>query len=107
MTKEKWHEEAEDLINQVLDLKEKAKQNQEDLDGAKEQLATLLQKHNANEYIGEYGKCNFVRFEREGLIKDNVLFTVDGVNKGQIKKINMRDLTKDIKVCFLNVRGYM
>lgn len=107
MVKEKWHEEAEDLINQVLDLKEKAKQNKEDLDGAKVQLAELLQKHEVNHYSGENGKCNFVRFEREGLIKDNVLLAVDSVNKGQIKRINMRDLTKDIKVCFINVRGYI
>lgn len=107
MDKEKWHEEADELIEEILDKKEKSKLNLEDIDCAKSQLVSLLKEHGVNEYIGKNGKCNFVRFEREGLIKDNVIDTVDGVNKGQIKKINMRDLTKDIKVCFINVRGHI
>lgn len=107
MTKEKWQEEADDLIDIILDLKEKGKRNKEDLDSAKMELVYLLEKNNRNEYIGQNGKANFVDFEREGLVKDNVVETVDGVNKGKIKQINMKDLTKDIKVHFINVRGYM
>lgn len=107
MTKEKWQEEADELIDQILDMKEKAKSTQENLESAKYELTNLLEEHNLNEYSGANGKCNFVNFEREGLIKDNVVETVDGVNKGNIKSINMKDLTKDIKVHFLNVRGYL
>lgn len=105
MTKEKWQEEADELIDTILDLKERQKINKEDLDGAKEELADLLAKHNISEYSGTNGKCNFVDFERDGLIKDNVIDAVDRVNKGTIKKINFNDLTKEIKVHFINVRG--
>lgn len=104
---EKWQEKADDLINDILDTKEKVKGLTEELSDMKEELAKLLADNNSINYSGQYGKCNFVDFEREGLIKDNVIDTVDGVNKGKIKKINMRDLTKDIKVHFINVRGFM
>lgn len=107
MTKEKWHEKADDLIDIILDLKEKGKINKEDLDSAKMELIELLEDYGVSEYVGANGKANFVDFEREGLVKDSVVETVDGVNKGKIKQINMKDLTKDIKVHFINVRGYM
>lgn len=107
MTKEKWQEEADNLIDQILDMKETAKTNQENVESAKYELTNLLEEHNMSEYSGQNGKCNFVNFEREGLIKEEVESTVDGVNKGRIKSINMKDLTKDIKVHFLNVRGYI
>lgn len=107
MTKEKWQEQADELIDKILDLKEKGKRTKEDLDSAKLELVDLLEEHNISEYVGENGKANFVDFEREGLVKDNVVETVDGVNKGKINKINMKDLTKDIKVHFINVRGFL
>ena len=107
MAKEKWQEKADDLIDQILDLKEKIKSDQEDLNSTKAELVNLLEEQNRNGYNGQYGKCSFVNFHREGLIKDNVIETIDGVNKGKINKINMKDLTKDIKVHFLNVRGYI
>lgn len=107
MTKEKWQEKADELIDEILDLKEKGKRTKEDLDSAKLELVDLLEEHNISEYVGENGKANFVDFEREGLVKDNVVETVDGVNKGKINKINMKDLTKDIQVHFINVRGFL
>lgn len=107
MKKEKWQEKADELIDTILDLKEKGKRNKEDLDSVKMELVDLLDSKNINEYEGENGKANFVDFEREGLVKENVVETVDGVNKGKIKNIDMKDLTKDIKVHFINVRGYL
>ncbi|EJE7235431.1 hypothetical protein M5L40_002390 [Clostridium botulinum] len=107
MNKEKWQEKADELVDAILDLKEKGKRNKEDLDSLKMELVDLLESKNVNEFVGKNGKTNFVDFEREGLVKENVLETVDGVNKGRIKNINMRDLTKDIKVHFINVRGYL
>ncbi|CBZ04436.1 hypothetical protein EXN53_10635 [Clostridium botulinum] len=107
MNKEKWQEEADELVDAILDLKEKGKRNKEDLDSLKMELVDLLESKNVNEFVGKNGKANFVNFEREGLVKENVVETVDGVNKGRIKNINMRDLTKDIKVHFINVRGYL
>lgn len=107
MTKEKWQEQADDLIDSILENKEKVKMYQECLDSDKQVLMDLLEKHHANEYIGQSGKANFVRFEREGLIKENVVDKVDAVNKGRIKNIDMKDLTKEIDVCFLNVRGFL
>lgn len=107
MAKERWNEKADELIDQILDLKEKKKISEEDLQGAKSELVNLLEEHHVSEYVGKNGKANFVDFEREGLVKDNVIETVDGVNKGRIKNIDMKDLTKDIKVHFLNVRGFI
>lgn len=107
MNKEKWQEKADELVDSILDLKEKGKRNKEDLDSLKMELVDLLESKNANEYVGKNGKANFVDFEREGLVKENVVETVDGVNKGKIKNINMKDLTKEIKVHFINVRGYL
>lgn len=105
MNKEKWQEKADELVDAILDLKEKGKRNKEDLDSLKMELVDLLESKNVNEFVGKNGKANFVDFEREGLVKENVVETVDGVNKGRIKNINMRDLTKDIEVHFINVRG--
>lgn len=107
MKKERWQEEADNLSDMILDGKERIKELQESLDSDKGQLVNILEEHNQSEFIGKNGKANFVDFQREGLVKDNVIETVDGVNKGNIKQINMKDLTKDIKVHFLNVRGYM
>lgn len=107
MNKEKWMERADELIEVILDIKEEVKSKTEDLDSHKQELADLLRENNREEYIGDKGKANFVQFEREGLVKDNVVDAVNGVNKGKVTKIDMKDLTKDIEVCFLNVRGVM
>ena len=104
-TFEKWQEEADELIDTILTMKENLKTNKEDLDSCKAELAQLLKEHNVTEYTGEQGKVNFVKFEREGLIKDNVVEAVDDVNKGRVNKINYKDLTKEIRVNFINVRG--
>lgn len=107
MNKEKWMERADELIEVILDIKEEVKSKTEDLDSHKQELSDLLRENNREEYTGDKGKANFVQFEREGLVKDNVVDAVNGVNKGKVTKIDMKDLTKDIEVCFLNVRGVM
>lgn len=104
MSKEKWMERADELIETILDIKEKVKIQSEDLDCAKQELTELLRGNNRDEYVGEHGKANFVQFEREGLVKDSVVDAVNDVNKGIVNKIDMKDLTKDIQVCFINVR---
>lgn len=106
MAIEKYQEEMDGLIDSILDGKEKVKMYQENVDSDKQILTELLNKNNLTEYTGKNGKVNFVSFEREGLVKDNVVKTVDGVNKGEVKQINMKDLTKDIEVNFINVRGF-
>lgn len=107
MAKERWNEYADELIDQILDLKEKNKIITEDLQSAKYELVNLLEDNHVSEYTGKTGKANFVDFQREGLVKDNVVETVDGVNKGRIKNIDMKDLTKEIKVHFINVRAFV
>ncbi|MEG2412603.1 MAG: hypothetical protein RSA29_16995 [Clostridium sp.] len=107
MVKEKWQEDISEMISNILDFKEVIKNAQVDLESEKVRLMGMLKQHNLSQFTCEAGKVNFVRFEREGLVKDNVVDTVEGVNKGRITKINMGDLTKDIKVCFINVRGFM
>lgn len=106
-TKEKWQEDADELIDRILDSKEKIKNLQDELDSDKGALVDLMEEQNINEYSGSNGKANFVDFQREGLVKDAVVETVDDVNKGKINKIDMKDLTKDINVHFINVRGYI
>lgn len=107
MVKEKWNEQADELIDRILELKEVGKKSDEELCSAKSELEYLLNENNVSEYVGQNGKANFVKFEREGLIKEEVVETVEAVNKGKIKKIDMKDLTKEINVCFLNVRGHL
>lgn len=107
MKKEKWQEDADELIDRILDNKEQIKNLQDELDSDKTELVELLEEHNVNEYSGSNGKANFVNFQREGLVKDAVVETVDDVNKGKVNYIDMKDLTKDINVYFLNVRGYI
>ena len=106
MKKEKWQQDADELIDRILDNKEKAKNLQDEVDSDKAELAKLLEDHNETEYVGASGKANFVDFQREGLVKDAVEETVNDVNKGRVKHIEMKDLTKDIKVHFINVRGF-
>lgn len=107
MVKEKWQEDADELIDRILDSKEKIKNLQDELDSDKGALVDLMEEQNINEYSSANGKANFVEFQREGLIKDAVVETVDDVNKGKVNHIDMKDLTKDINVHFLNVRGYI
>ena len=45
MAKEKWQEKADELIDQILDLKEKGKRTKEDLDSVKVELVDLLEEH--------------------------------------------------------------
>lgn len=102
--REKWMEEADELISQILDLKESKKANEMELDNAKAKLAEILEEHDLQEYQGTTGKCNFVDSERKGLVKDEVESAVTKVNNGEISHIDMKDITKDIKVHFLSVK---
>jgi len=104
MKKEKWNENADELIDRILDTKEKIRNLQDELDSDKAELTYLLEENNVSEYEGANGKANFVDFQREGLVKDAVVETVDDVNKGRVNHIDMKDLTKNIKVHFINVR---
>lgn len=106
MTKEKWNETADELIDRILDTKERVKDLQDQLEVDKTQLIELLEEHNLTEYKGTYGKANFVNFQREGIIKNAVIETVDDVNKGRVDHIDMKDLIKNINVNFINVREY-
>lgn len=105
--KEKWQEDVEEIIDRILDIKEKIKNLQDELDSNKGALVYLLDEQGVNEYTGTNGKANFVDFQREGLVKDAVVETVDDVNKGKLNHIDMKDLTNNIKVHFINVRGYI
>lgn len=104
MAKERWMEEADELISRILDLKESKKTDEMELDNAKAKLAAILEEHDLQEYIGSTGRCNFVDSERKGLVKDEVESVVTKVNNGEINHIDMKDITKDIKVHFLSVK---
>ena len=63
-------------------------------------------KNNATyEFYGDTGIAKIIAFDRESLIKDDVLTTIDDVNTGRVKKINVNELMKKSSVCFVMVRG--
>ena len=104
MDKQKWEEKAADLIERILDYKEKKKDCEMELENDKNKLAALLEENNLTEYSCSKGRCNFVDSTRTGLIKEEVENVVVKVNNKEIDKIDIKDLTKDIEVHFLSVK---
>lgn len=105
MIKEKWHEEADDLMDQILDKKESINCLMEELGGLKYELSELLEKNNSEEYQNDIAKCKLISFIRESLIKDEVIMAISEVNKNLSNHINIEKLKKKSGVHFVSVRG--
>ena len=102
----KVEEEIQDLIVDVLDIREKLIEVEGDLESAKYQLLTKLQENNLTSFVCDEGKAKIIAFNRQSLIKDEVLLTFNDINKGLIKnKINVRDYLKSSNICFVLVKG--
>ncbi|WP_195238614.1 hypothetical protein [Romboutsia sp. 1001285H_161024_C4] len=93
-------------IDNILDIKDKMEILQMELDSEKETLLQIMKSNNLWECQSEYGSAKIIAFDRESLIKDDVLVTIDKVNRGlQKERINVNKLMKKSKVCFVLVRG--
>lgn len=95
----------EDKINAIIEHQHKLKNAKEHLDYEKEQLLELMKNNATYEYYGENGIAKIIAFDRENLVKDEVLATIDDVNAGRVKKIDVDELMKESKVCFVMVRS--
>lgn len=95
----------EDKINAIIDYQHELKNAKEHLDYEKEQLLELMKSNATYEYYGENGIAKIIAFDRENLVKDEVLATIDDVNAGRVKKIDVDELMKESKVCFVMVRS--
>lgn len=100
-----FNKKYEDRINAIIDYQHKLKNAKEHLDIEKESLLTLMKENNTYKYYGEFGIAKIIAFDRENLVKDEVLATIDDVNAGRVKKIDVDELMKESKVCFVMVRG--
>lgn len=101
----KFDKKYEDRINAIIDCQHKLKNAKEHLTIEKEQLLELMKSNATYEYYGENGIAKIIAFDRENLVKDEVLATVEDVNAGRVKKIDVDELMKESKVCFVMVRG--
>lgn len=101
----RFREKCNDKINNILDYKEKLEEVKMNLEIEKESLLDLLQENNTYEFYGDTGIAKIIAYDRENLIKDDVLTTIDKVNKGlQKDRINVNELIKKSSVCFVMVR---
>ncbi len=106
MEQTKFREKCNDKINNILDYKEQLEQAKMNLDSEKESLLELLRDNRTYKFYGDTGIAKIIAFDRESLIKDDVLITIDKVNKGlQKDRINVNELMKKSSVCFVMVRG--
>ena len=101
-----FKEKCNEKIESILDIKDKLNDLKMDLDSEKESLLDLMQENNTYEFYGNSGIAKIIAFSRENLVKDDVLVTIEKVNKGlQKDKINVQELMKKSDVCFVMVRG--
>lgn len=101
-------EEIEDLIDDILDIKEKISSHEMELESKKDNLLNLMSDNKKYEFYGEKGSAKIISYVREGLIKDTVLNTFNKVNKGTLDgKINVFEHIKKSPVYFVLVKGNM
>ena len=98
-----FKEKINEKIESILDIKYNLEKLKMDLDSEKESLLSLMKENNIYEFYGESGIAKIIAFSRESLIKDDVLVTIDKVNRGiQKDRINVHELMKKSNVCFCN-----
>lgn len=103
----KEQEEMNDLMEAILDIKERIQGLEFDLESDKNELMTMMRKNNKYEIASPTAKAKIIEFNRESLIKDKTLQVIDKFNKGVSKeKINIKDLVKDSSICFVLVKEH-
>lgn len=95
-----------EMIDNILAMKDKINSLQWQLDNEKDLLKGLMLNNKIDDFYGEEGTAKIISFSRDNLIKNDVLLTIDKVNKGmQSGKIDPNELMKKSYVCFVLVRG--
>lgn len=99
-------EKCEEKIETILDLRDKISSLQMSLESEKESLLSLMRENNTYEYFGATTSAKIITFNRESLVKDEVITTIAKVNAGQQnEKIKLHELMKVSPVCFVLVKG--
>jgi len=99
-------EEMTGLMESILDKKEEMQILEGELESLKDNLLTLMRNNNRCEFETDFAKAKIIAFGRESLIKEEVLMTIDQVNRGYLEgKINVNELIKTSPVCFVLVRA--
>lgn len=106
MPKTLCDEELNELIDEILDVKEKISNYEMELESKKAELLDKMQTNKKYEFIGKAGSAKIISYVRESLIKDEVLTTFSKVNLGQLEgKINTFEHIKQSPVHFILVKG--
>jgi|GEM_PF-3793065 len=92
------------LIDEILDAKFEINSRQQDLEDAKERLIELMDEKKVDKITCDFGIASIVAFNRQSLLKDEVLNTFAAVNAGQVKTINTSEHMKLSPVRFVLVK---
>ncbi|WP_315168733.1 hypothetical protein [Metaclostridioides mangenotii] len=93
-----------DLVDEILETKFEINSRQEDLENSKAELVDLMDEKNVDKVICDLGTASIVSFNRQSLIKGEVLNTFAGVNAGEVKSINAIEHIKISPVRFVLVK---
>lgn len=98
-------EEIDELIDDILNIKDKISNYEMELESKKDNLLSKMQENKKYDFNGKNGNAKIISYVRESLIKDEVLNTFNKVNKGQLEgKINTFEHIKKSPVSFVLVK---
>ncbi|HBF4875406.1 TPA: hypothetical protein KSK30_002561 [Clostridioides difficile] len=100
-------DKLDESISIILDLKDRKKSIEKDLDYEKDNLLDMLKRLNITEYNSteENAKVTVMDFKRESLIKDKVMSTFLEVNDNHLDRVYRPEHIKVSPVCFVSVRA--
>ncbi|ENY98719.1 hypothetical protein HMPREF1092_03277 [Clostridium thermobutyricum] len=100
----KDQERMRDLMESILDVKDRIQGLEIDLDNYKNNLLDLMKKNNTYEIESYTAKANIIEFNRESLDKDKTIDAINKVNKGLKEKVDISGLINRSNVCFVLVK---
>lgn len=98
-------ERAEALVKEILEKRNKQKENKAYIQGAKEELEQFMVQNDLTEWSCKAGTVKVSDSVREGLEKEKVETTVKKVNDKEIDYIDMSDLYKEINVHSISIKA--
>lgn len=99
----KEQQEMKDLMESILDTKEKMQGLEFELESDKSNLMNLMQKNNEYEIASYTAKARIIEFNRESLNKDKTIDAINKINKGLKEKVDINGLINSSNVCFVLV----
>lgn len=97
--------QIEKLIDSIITLKDNAKINDEHLVTYKNALLNIMSINNLDEVYCKSGNAKIISFDREGLIKDEVLDTFEKINDGVLDDVDIQEHIKVSPVKFVLVKA--